>query len=790
MKYLLNAILILAWAAPAWAAPVLVRSGEHGPFTRIVVYASSSQEWTIDQDGQSVTVNLPGNLDGFDTSRVFELIKRERVQAIEADQERLTLRLGCECIATATTMRPNYIILDIAPGQLPVDTADAGKARAKLGELDWSGSISATEAVYGLGDVARSTSTAEPSAGTAPAPTGESPATPVVLPLVQDPSERRPFDLAGEIIGDPMIETVRHTGPSAASEELRALEDRLAREIGLAATQGLLQPAPHRRKELRAAAEDETPEVPAPELAEATLDPLLKDDGRPGNLRINSSVEGRDRLADALGITIDGVSCADAGLFAVQDWGTEGGFGADIARHRNELFGEFDKLNRPAQIALARAYIYYGFGAEALQIGGLDVRDEPEDAAIMAVARLMEYGPGPQTDALTRFADCDSDAALWAILADDGSAQPERMNTAAALRALNKLPYHLRSFLAPELSKRLRGQGYGDAAAHAMRSVSRTLHAQESPAKLEQAEIDLAGGREEKASKGFEEVIADNSYEAPRALIRFIDLQVANGKEISKDTAMLAEAYAAEYRNSELAPEITRAHMMALAKSGQFDAAFAVLETARSLGMGTDQLVSGLYQTLQAEADDVTFLKRTMALTEAEREQVSPRVRLDLGARLLELGFSDQAEATIAQVESSVMPREQQLLRGRIHLAMGHHRQAMAAAGTFTGDEFEALRADTLFATGQYEEAAAIYEKLGKPERAAAAAWKAPAGSIPEMPEGSSLTRAADIAERTVPEAAGGLLARADALLSDATSLTADIEELLANPDLNIDGGS
>ena len=798
MKPLLNAILFLAWAAPAFAAPVLVRSGEHGTFTRIVVDTNPSAKWQLNQDGREVRLDLPQNREGFAIADVFRRITRARVQSISAGRQSLTLTLGCDCVVTATPMAPDYIILDIAP-ETPSNDPTAPDA-AEQAAPDWAGSIAATEAYFGLADLTASGTVTDEELPELdpPARAAMEPAmppfavAPVVLPLVQDPAERTPFELEDPVIADATVGSepdtiaprLQHTG-----DALKVLEDRLTRQIGLAATQGVLQPARDHRASTPAAVADETPDASDAERTEATLDALFAEDSLYDNLRIDSSVDRRGTEAETIATAISGGSCVEADLFAVQDWGSEGGFGAEISQHRNALYGEFDKLDRTAQIALARAYIYYGFGAEALQIAALDVRDEKVDAAITVIARIMEYGPSPDTDRLTRFAECDTDAALWAILADNGSGRPERMNTDAALRALNKLPYHLRSFLAPKLSERLRHHGAGNAAAHAMRSVSRTLHEPESVARLEQAEIDLIIGDDEKASDGFEEVIENNSFEAPRALIRFIDLQVANEEAISKDTALLAAAYASEYRDSELEPEIARVHVMALAKSGQFDEAFAVLEAARGDGLAGDRMVDGFHTVIHAEADDVTFLRRTMALTESDLAQIAPRTRIDLSSRLLDLGFAEQAGAMIRDVDGKVAPRDLQLLRGRIHLVMGNHRQALAAAGTFDGEEFEALRADTLYATGDYGEAAAIYERLGQAERAESAAWKAPAGTVAAAPEDSSLSRVADIADRALPDAEGGLLARADALLTDSNELSSEIETLLANPDLAIGAG-
>lgn len=791
MKQLYLAIPILLSAASATAAPILVRSGEHGAFTRIVVDTDPSVDWQLQQDGNTATLQLPRNPDGFSTSGVFRRITRDRLQDISSDDRSLTLDLGCQCVVTATTLAPDYIILDIAPG-MPSDIPDTGTdGSERPAAPNWSGSISATEMFFGL---AKRTGDSTPRAETSLRETIEPAAAqtevaPLVLPLLQDPAQRRPFDLDRLVPGD----LRRLSGPEAdmatidrQSAGLTLIQDQLAREIGAAATQGLLTPAPDRPRAPAVTTDAGTDSADQPHFPEAKIDALTPPSGLPGNLRISSVSEDRNPKTDSAKTTINGLACVDDALFSVQDWGGEGDFGTEIARHRNALYGEFDTLDRNAQIALARAYVHFGFGAEALQIASLDVRDDPVDAAIMVIARLMDHGPGPKTGALTGFAACDGDVALWAILADRGQGGLVGPNIAAALRALNKLPYHLRSFLAPELSNRLRLHGDAAAAAQAMRSISRTPHEPESPAIMEQAEIDLVAGDDRRASEGFEAVIEENAFEAPQALIRFIDLQVTKDEAISKDTALLAEAYVAEHRGTELAPEITRVHMLALAKSGQFDAAFEVLANARTWHHDANALMTSLFEILQSDADNVTFLQRVLALTDTDLTGVSERTRLDLGERLLTLGFPPQADALIAQVDRNVAPREQQLLRGRIDLAMGRHRQALAASIAFDGEDFDRLRADAMVASGQFAQASEIYEALGDMERAASAEWNAPAGTVSMPPEDSSLARVSSLARRNLPETEGGLLARTGALLSDSSTLGADIEQLLADPELRI----
>ncbi|MGJ8616828.1 MAG: hypothetical protein ACSHWS_08280, partial [Sulfitobacter sp.] len=89
--------LTLLWSIPATAEPAFVQSGEHVGFTRLVTKVAGEGRWHIEQKDRKVTLRLEGHSDGFDTSRVFDLIPRDRVERIESDRGALTLYLGCDC---------------------------------------------------------------------------------------------------------------------------------------------------------------------------------------------------------------------------------------------------------------------------------------------------------------------------------------------------------------------------------------------------------------------------------------------------------------------------------------------------------------------------------------------------------------------------------------------------------------------------------------------------------------------------------------------------------------------
>ena len=60
---------LLAFAAPAHAAPVTFQSGEHAGFTRLVAtLPSSDTEWSLTGSGRSYTFKVEGQDIAFDTS--------------------------------------------------------------------------------------------------------------------------------------------------------------------------------------------------------------------------------------------------------------------------------------------------------------------------------------------------------------------------------------------------------------------------------------------------------------------------------------------------------------------------------------------------------------------------------------------------------------------------------------------------------------------------------------------------------------------------------------------------
>ena len=77
--------LWLAGVVDAIAEPVVLRSGEHDGFSRLVLPIGEATAWSLKQSGRRATLTLNRPRIEFDTSRVFDRIPRKRLVALGQD---------------------------------------------------------------------------------------------------------------------------------------------------------------------------------------------------------------------------------------------------------------------------------------------------------------------------------------------------------------------------------------------------------------------------------------------------------------------------------------------------------------------------------------------------------------------------------------------------------------------------------------------------------------------------------------------------------------------------------
>lgn len=418
--------LVMA-AVPAAAQDLRVRAGEHAGFSRLVFYIGSDSPWQVNRisEGYRLQIRQPGS-SGFDVTDVFSMIRRDRVRALEpagADgQPALDIVLACECHATGFIHAPGILVIDIRDGPAPEDApfeTSFSVAEVPVAQPD-TAPVPPGTAVSGQ-------QAPEPGGEQAPRDTEASPrAAAVAMPVPERPVPLLPgaFDAARSEAGV--------TGAAPGAPDLGPATAFLESEFARARALGLITPSQSALPPARAALAQHADVDAAGNMRSRTAN----DPARPGG-----AVEREDRS-----------HCIAPERLDLGTWATGPEPGDDIGSARTRLFGEFDRLDRDAAADLVRAYLHYGFGAEAAQLLALfsAAGGELSDTALLlALARIIDAPRSGLTPPLAGQAGCPGHVALWHLLAQPHDAEPILGSTDADEMSLSfgSLPGHLRRHL-------------------------------------------------------------------------------------------------------------------------------------------------------------------------------------------------------------------------------------------------------------------------------------------------------------------------------------------------------
>ncbi|KIC49628.1 hypothetical protein RA29_08120 [Tateyamaria sp. ANG-S1] len=433
---------------------------------------------------------------------------------------------------------------------------------------------------------------------------------------------------------------------------------------------------------------------------------------------------------------------------------------------------------------MVRTYLHFGFGAEALQL--IDANgDVFEDSQILReVSEILEFGTVEQDGYLGKFLECDSDFSLWAILASQDLNAADVLNTSAAVRTLNSLPIHMRQYLAPLLSRKLLEYSDEDGASAALRSLERTAQPLPPAAEIAKAEIELKQGEVSDAQVRLRGVVETNGQQSAEALVRYVDTHFAAGRVIEQDVATLVEAYATEFKDSPLGEELRRTHVLALAKSGQFDGAFVALGDL-PLNRVKDKSVdlrSAVLQVLSSDASDATFAEHAFENISRHRGAISQNAALSIANRLIDLGFFAEAEHLLSTQNDIPQTSGNRVLRAKISLGLARPFEAQAVLRGLKGEEVSRLRAKASILAGDHDQAHEILSDLGDEKSSLEAAWLSNDWRTNVASNAPVLGAAAEVAslQVDVPTELDGMLTRLQTTLQDSADARNVIEQLIA----------
>lgn len=744
-------------AGSAQAQTIVTRSGEHDGFSRLVMRLPDGATWSLDQSGRSASLKLNAPSAVFDTSRVFDLIPRKRLQQISQSGagQPLKMALGCDCKIRSYLQGNGYLVVDIAdgdgnpvgnrqvarnlgaapvpsvfgtlslgapvdmPSQQPMNSAPAtsgyrfnltqgavADARIALSQNSTlrpglAGGATAQPRAAET-ETAPAKTSAELAAESArfaePAPVGSRGSAVLAAgldaelglnqPQIAAPEEPAPEDKNREL---PEVNLLLNMDETARAAIVNASEHRLLQQIGRAANQGLLDVA-------QAATDGNRP-----------LETLGRSD-RPLNPLDNVSVTSAIDRQTGLFATRDPATkvddhCMPDRQIAVHSWGNDSSFSDQLGPLRGALVREFDDINPASVRALAKLYLYFGFGAEARSTLAMlppERVDPGPQATLLAMADLMDGRDLGINHPFSGQQGCNSEAALWSVLAD-GSLR-KTANTDAIQQGFARLPVHLRVNFGPQLSSLFAESGELHIAEAILRSVGRTGMDHVPELNLAEAAIaELEGDTEVVAEKLTDEV-AGRTESAPTALIDLITLSYKERKALSPDVPELIASYELESRETELGGALRQAGVIAMALTGQFPQAFDELQnvTHRDGPAARVDVIEPLMTLLTERADDVTFLQYALVFAgRATAAEAAPVAEI-MARRLLDLGFAEQAQSLLQKLALEPENKDRRLMMAETALALGKPHSALVELMGLDGSAANRMRAEALWRNGEY----------------------------------------------------------------------------------------
>lgn len=735
----LLALIAIALPLTLAAAPVVVKSGEHDGFTRLVLEYGSPVDWQVGRTSDGYELRLGGDAPAYDLSVVFDIIGKSRLAAIWVDPASKNLRIGiaCKCHAIPFEFRPGIVVIDLRDGSPP---------KGSSFELALDGSDVETLAV-------------------------RPPPRPKARPRVTNTKGYDWTELAlPEAMVRPQVkepQPVRADPAPAALDvldpDLQPLRESLLRQLSRGAAQGVVD------MEMPKPQEKRPPSAPFPSVRIGV-----------GELPGVSSGPGLPRHDD---IGSEGRDCVPAEALDIASWGDGRPVFEQMAEAMGGLSGEFD---RPDPAALTRAVhfnLHLGFGAEARQLMLAFPVDAPDGPVWKSLAHLLDGDPDPDPF-FTGLAACDGPSALWAFLSDPAPGKGSAVNTRAVVLAFSALPIHLRRHLGAEVGDRFLAMEEVNAARAIQDAVLRAPGGDGQEADLLQARMDMATGDHGAAAQKAEEALKESGPRSGEALIAFTEAQVAQTLPIEADVAMALAAMLPEHAGSPDEPAYRRATVLAAAASGDFDGALAE-DGAESA------TVIDVWRLLARLGTDDAILAHAILPPEQPVPQVEGETMALLAERLIGLGFAEAALRWLTPAENF-----DPMLRAKAHLAVPDARSAIDALDGSADPAALMLLASAYQMLGEEEQAAQVFaaagdEAAGWRAKGRAQDWEALASDGPEpWKDAAASIIAAEEAQPGAADGAGaasteggdapaGSLARSHQLVENSAATRAALAALL-----------
>lgn len=653
-RFLLIILMVLT-TTPAANAKILVRSGEHAEFSRLVFVYDEEITWSLNDHDAGYQLVLDGLLSEINLAPIYRFIPKDRLTAIsvsETDFRTLLLSIAPDHHIEVFEISAGTLVVDIKYGPNP--KTNVQKPLIKSGDFETTGS----------------------------------------LPLIPDVSP-------APAIGFPGLQTIE------AQQKLEA-------QIDLAARQGLIRAPVHAAEN-----PIETPSKKQdPAEQSLPYDPIIPDfdtystkEVYQNHLNLNvQNVFDRD-LPDIVGASIleaDHQMCLQDDLFELENWRSRPANSDEISGLRRTLIGEFDLPDKAVLEKLIKLYIVLGFGTEARDLLNAYPNMVSQNALLGELALLVETGDLTENSQLALQAHCPGKSAMWAILARPAIPLGETPDGMAIARHFSVLPGLLRKQIGPRLGTRLLKAGFTDQASGIAKLMARSAGPDNAAVSLFFAKLDLAQAHTARAEEQLLLLISTNAPNAAEAFEVLISHRLSIGALVERPLIDHAAALAHELRGSLSGQILRRVEILSWAARNEQTRAFEILTHEAVLSnldpRFANEIANEVFLSFGrdfSDADEIVqayFRFRYLLTGDPEMDNA----RRQVARSLLSVGLPKPALEVLHPMQSRSTSADAQLM-GEILLQLGQAKAARKLLEQSSNSKSDALLAKTYEQLGEFD---------------------------------------------------------------------------------------
>lgn len=753
-------VFIFISSRPAAAERTVVASGEHQGFSRLVIDTGTVVPWSVSHIKDLAVINIEQPSLTLDLSEVFDRLSKLRVSDVRQDSpgSALEITLNCKCVVSGFYHKKKWLVVDIRDAdQTESIIARSIGVRSRLSSnvgdvrLRYSFRFSEQEgwerSLWGANIKKNRQFVHAASDG------GHDDVVEQRSSEISNIAEAT-FQNIGEFFG-------------LEAEILNGLSDMQTLSLSLG----------------------------NPGDAASQYDQIVRPTPRVGMIKDNESESGYEVLPlTVVMLSDDQVNsdthgsgdeqCLDGRWFSINQWANGDSFSRRISEVRGRISGDFDSVGRNDTLDLARAYLFFGFGAEARSILRLSQSEGLEERSLYAIAGVIDlWGSKSRSYSVLRGQEsCSSDVALWSVLSHPSSAGSSNIDS--VLQSFGRLPVHLRAQVGARLAQIYLDVGEEGTAEIILRGVDRGVVGVYAGADVVKSNLDERKGNSESAESRRIGAMENSDEKSPLAIVGLVESAFLAGRTISPEVGDLAASYFTQFLGSDMEGDLRRANILAWAMLGRPREAASLLQRKLYVGQSENfaRDLASFLEILTERGSDIDFLSLSLNSIFYEDVSLPTKVGDGLAERLIGLGFFSSAAHVLA-VQSGAVSVERRILRAEAALGQELPREALVALLGIEEPYADELRGRAMMQLDRYDQAVEYLSRTKNSTELDRSIWLSEGGVDGASGSNSvyeELIRVAgSVTEGLDDDGDFGPLARARAKMSDSSKTRDEIVKLL-----------